>query len=90
VVTDLQFQSSSIGVLLGQQSSALFGPATHYPIAGTPESVALADFDGDGLLDITTVVAVGTEASGSAAVLLNQGGSFGPPTYYQVGAFPAV
>ena len=60
------------------------GPPVVFPLGGTsPRGVALADVDGDGLLDAVTANA----GSGDLTVLCGlPGAAFGPPTLVPVGA----
>jgi len=50
-------------------SAIQFDPATTYPVGANPESVAIADFNGDGAKDL----AVANNNSDSVSILLNQG-----------------
>jgi hypothetical protein len=75
--------SHLVGVLLGN-GDGTFGLATYYPVTSGPASVAAADFDGDGHLDL----AVGNISSlGRVAVLLGNGdGTFQAAAYYAEGS----
>jgi hypothetical protein len=67
-----------VTVLLGTGTGALSSP-TSYPVTITPGAALLADFNGDGRLDIILT----DSASGSVAVLLGSGaGGFGSPAIY--------
>ena len=69
------------------QGDGTFGPFVAYPDAGTPESLAVADFDGDGALD----VAVKDFNSGTISILFGNGdGTFQPEVTYQVVASGAL
>jgi VCBS repeat protein/FG-GAP repeat protein len=74
--------SGSISVLLADAVGRL-GTAVQYPTVGGVSSIAVGDFDGDGLLDV-----VG--AGGNSLEILRGGpaGTFGPPTV--IGSFPGV
>src|SRR6185436_6043349 len=50
--------TTSVGVMLNQGAGAFAAPV-YYPSGYFPASATLADFDGDGHLDIGTVVAGG-------------------------------
>jgi Bacterial Ig-like domain (group 3)/FG-GAP-like repeat/FlgD Ig-like domain len=58
--------------------------AAHYPVGTVPASLAIADVNGDGYLDLV----VGNDATaGTVSVLLGDGaGGFGPRTDYPVGS----
>ena len=78
--------TSNVSILLGTGTGS-FGPATSFATGGTfPTSVAVGDFNGDGILDL----AVTNTNSNTVAILLGTGtGSFGPATIFAVGATPA-
>jgi hypothetical protein len=65
---------------------SLFGPPTLFHVSySQPGSVAVGDFNGDGIPDLAVV----NGGSNSVSILLGDGhGGFGPPTNYPVGAFP--
>lgn len=72
-------EALDIYVMLGL-GNAVFASPVSYPTTGDFAQV-LADFNGDGKLDL----AVADTVSGAANVLLGNGdGSFGPVTYYQL------
>jgi fibronectin type 3 domain-containing protein len=59
--------------------------SNYYNLVGGPVAVKLGDLNGDEHLDVVT----GNEASGSVAVLINDGnGNLTDPVYYQVGQWP--
>ena len=76
--------STTISVLLGN-GDGTFQNAVHYPAGSSPRWVALADYNGDGILD----AAASDYGGASVDVLLGKGdGSFGPPFSFPVGANP--
>jgi hypothetical protein len=80
----------SVTVLLGN-GDGTFQTARTYAAGQAPVSVALADFDGDGILDLA-VADFGTyyTQSGSVGILLGKGdGTFKPVKNYAAGLFPA-
>src|SRR5262249_42519210 len=63
-----------------------FLAAAAFDAGSTPRSVAVGDFNGDGVQDL----AVANYSSASVSVLLGRGdGSFGPPVGYAAGSGPA-
>jgi VCBS repeat protein/PASTA domain-containing protein len=63
-----------------------FGARIDYPAPPGPGSIALADFNGDGALDVV----VSEFDADSVAVFPNQGdGTFGPYTQYETGTGPS-
>jgi uncharacterized protein (TIGR03437 family) len=65
----------SVSVFIGR-GDGTFKPAVNYPAGSLPQGLILADFNGDGNLDI----AVGNDLAGTITVLLNLGhGTFGSP-----------
>ena len=65
---------------------SLFGPAQFFATGAQPVSVAVGDFNGDGIPDL----AVANNGSNSVSVLLGNGsGGFGAATSYPVGSFPS-
>jgi hypothetical protein len=87
---------NTVSVLLGNGSGGrgdgTFAPATTYPTADAPWSVAIGDFDSDGILDL----AVPCVVDESISVLLGDGsdgrgdGTFGPKSDYPASAMPMV
>jgi hypothetical protein len=86
-VTNLnQFSSanSNISVLLGTGTGG-FGTATNFAVGANPLGVTVADFNGDGKLDL----AVANVNSANVSVMLGTGtGSFGTATNFAVGVNP--
>lgn len=75
--------SDTVGVFLGT-GTGTFSPVTTYPTGNNsgPRSLAVADVNGDGQLDLL----LSSNTSGAAAVLLGTGtGSFGAATTYSTG-----
>ena len=74
--------SDDVSILLGTGTGS-FDPATIFSVSPgvTPNGIALADFDGDGELDLATANLVSDDVS----ILLGTGtGSFGPATTFSV------
>jgi FG-GAP-like repeat/FG-GAP repeat len=72
-----------VSVFLGK-GDGTFAPAVNYPTGFSPISVAVADFNGDGRLDL----AVANENSSSISVLLGTGdGTFQAAVNYPLGPF---
>ena len=66
---------NTVGIMLGNGAGG-FGPPSLIPIPGTPDGVAVADFNNDGHLDIV----ISSERTAEAWVLLGNGlGQFGAP-----------
>lgn len=77
--------NSTISIIL--DSSNLFSSSTSFAIPGTPEAVAVGDFNGDHILDLA-VVEYGT-SNGSQNLLIFMGngdGTFAAPVSYSAGA----
>jgi VCBS repeat-containing protein len=88
VATNGSFESNSVSVLLGN-GDGTFRPQTMYAAGVTPNSVAVADLNGDGKLDIVTANFGGFNTSNNVSVLLGNGdGSFQPQTKYAVTGTP--
>jgi hypothetical protein len=74
-----EVDSQSIGVLLGK-GDGTFAPEVDYFLPAPPLSLNVADFNGDGHLDIV-VGLLGDQTTGPLATLLGDGtGKFGAPT----------
>ena len=81
------FYGNTVSVLLGTGTGATwaFGAATNYAAGSQPRSVALADFNGDGKIDLATA----NGDTGTVSVLLGTGtGSFKPPVNAAAGSYP--
>jgi len=75
VVANNNFQAAStVSVLLGK-GDGTFKPTVNYPVGGGPAGIAIADFNGDGKLDI----AVANTGSSTVSLLYGRGnGTFKP------------
>ncbi len=75
--------TDNISLLLGN-GNGTFGAATTYGLAGgdDPVSVAVADFNGDGKLDVVTA---NSQSNNLSLLLGNGAGGFGSPTNIAVG-----
>jgi hypothetical protein len=86
IVAGGHFQRGRVSVLLGN-GDGTFQPEVLYDLPAQGFSLAVGDFNGDGIPDL----AVGYWHSSFAgiAILLNKGnGAFGPPTTYAPGTVP--
>jgi hypothetical protein len=73
-----------VSILLGDGNGG-FQAVVNYPTGSTPFSVAVADFNGDGKLDL----AVANELSGTVSILLGKGdGTFRRQIDYATLRFP--
>ncbi len=71
------------GMLIGQTGQFLEAP--QYPTGMNPQTLVVADFNGDGILDL----AVANSADNTVSVLLGKGnGIFSPKTDYATGSAP--
>src|SRR5262245_53896520 len=70
---------------LEERTLRSFLPAVNYPVALNPASVAVADFNNDGALDLATA----SSGSNAASVLRGNGdGTFQPVQNFGVGLYP--
>ena len=77
---------STVAVFLGN-GDGTFRPETSYPVAGTPHSLAMADFNGDGIADLVT----DNFLNSSISVLLGKSdGTFQPAVAIAVGIGPVA
>jgi len=75
----------SVSVLLGN-GDGTFQPAVNYSAGSYPSSVTVADFNGDGKLDL----AVANNGSNNVSILLGNGdGTFQPAVDYSAGSNPS-
>jgi hypothetical protein len=83
-VTNGSFPVGTVSILLGN-GDGTFQPAQSYAVGYQPSAVALADCNGDGILDLV----VANYGSGTIAILLGNGeGSFPAPQNSSVGGRP--
>ena len=73
-----------VSILLGNGAGGFALPAT-FPVASTPVSIAVGDFNGDGRQDLVTA----NQNSSNVSILLGSGaGSFGVATNFPLGTIP--
>jgi hypothetical protein len=76
----------SVAILLGD-GVGLFGAPTKFSVPAGPLAIAVADFNGDGLMDVATANI--QQSSSNIAVLLGNGaGALGAATNFNVGTAP--
>jgi hypothetical protein len=76
--------SDNVSVLLGDATDS-FGTATNYDTGDAPSSVAIGDFNGNGVLDL----AISNILSNSVSILLGNGdGTFGTANSFSTGNSP--
>jgi hypothetical protein len=81
------FSSGSVSVLLGN-GDGTFRTAVNFALPSSPFAMALADLNGDGILDLV-ITNNPFSGPGSVSVLLGNGnGTFGPPANFAVGSNP--
>jgi hypothetical protein len=87
VVANSSNNSNTVSILLGN-GDGTFQPHTDYATGIEPQSVAVADFNGDGKLDLVTAN-YGAYGGNTASVLLGNGnGTFQPYVEYSAGGGP--
>ncbi|MBI3657956.1 MAG: VCBS repeat-containing protein [Acidobacteria bacterium] len=80
---------ATLTVLLGA-GDGTFGEAMNIGVGFSPSSMALDDFNGDGIPDLAVTLSGQAAATGTVAVLLGNGdGSFQLPQNYTVGIEPS-
>jgi hypothetical protein len=76
--------SGNVSILLGN-GNGTFQPAVNYAVGTNPNSVIVADFNGDGKLDL----AVANLYSNAVSILLGSGnGTFRPAVNFAAGFYP--
>lgn len=82
-------QPGSLTALMGR-GDGTFEPGNAVTVGRGPRGVALADFDGDGNLDVATAISGGWTDTNQVNVLRGRGdGTFESPAWYAVGMAPA-
>jgi hypothetical protein len=80
--------NGKLGIFLGN-GDGTFHQSAEYNLGYEPVSAAVADFDGDGHLDVA-VTSQGVNGKGSVMVFFGNGdGTFQKPTIYNLSAYPA-
>ncbi|HEU4402022.1 MAG TPA: VCBS repeat-containing protein [Candidatus Polarisedimenticolia bacterium] len=85
--------SNDVSILLGRGEGS-FGPEVRFGASGSgsPQSVAVGDFNSDGRQDLVVAVITDTiclGCSGAVSILLGRGdGSFGPAVQFGIGGTP--
>jgi hypothetical protein len=80
--------SPGVSVLLGNGDGS-FQPAGNYSVGGSPTSVAVGDFNGDGIPDLAVATSAQFGGSSGVSVLLGNGdGSFQPAQNFSAGIDP--
>lgn len=79
--TNANASSNNVSVLMNQ-GDGTFQPAANYPVQSDPRSAAIADYNGDGSLDLA-VANSNIHGTNTVSVLLNNGdGTFQPAVHY--------
>ena len=87
-VANTALSTGSVSILLGN-GDGTFQPARFLVAGYYPRSIAVADFNGDGKLDLA-VANESPSLGGSISILLGNGdGTFGAARYFTVGTYPA-
>jgi hypothetical protein len=76
---------NNLSILMGDGKGAFEAPA-HYTIGQAPQSMSIADFNGDGLADIAVSNSLPVSGNSTVSVLLGTGnGRFAGPTTFEIG-----
>ena len=76
---------NNLSILLGDGQGGFEAP-TYYTIGQAPQSISIADFNGDGLADIAVSNSLATSGNSTVSVLLGTGnGRFTGPTAFTIG-----
>src|SRR5271170_3448340 len=79
------YSSNTVSILIGN-GNGTFKTQVTYPVGNGPDSVAVADFNGDGIPDLV----VANEHSGTVSILLGNGnGTFQKAITYNAGVYPS-
>ena len=90
VIANAQVPNEAVSVLLGN-GDGTFQPPVNYSTGGSPDSVAVGDFNGDGKPDLAVVSStIGGVGGSYLSILLNRGdGTFQAPVSYATADVPS-